>query len=505
MRRRFHDALGSRIARLGLTAALVLAACGATALAANGGLIVAHPSQLTFEELRFQPPRPDAYRHTLKCGVTAYVAENHVVPTFEVSILVRAGSMYESPEKAGLADMVGYLMRNGGVAGMTAQALDERLAFLAADLSVRIGDDQGQARLFCLSKDMDEGLALLRRVLHDPVFDPAVLERYRTDVLSGLEQRNAESARIEDREWAFLMYGNHPCTNETRRTGASVSAITRDDLVAFHQKTFFPKNFILAVSGDFKTAELLKKLDAMLADWPSPDLALPAIPDQIPDPTPGVYIIPKEGVNQSRIRVGHLGVKRDIPEQYALAVMNDILGGGGFSSRITRRVRSDEGLAYNTGSRFDRPVLYPGTFRAWFQTKHETAAFGTRLIVDEIRRIRTELCSEEAVATAKASLIGELVDPFNSKNAIVSTFAEDDFTKRPDAYWQEYRQNVEAVTPQDVQAAAQAFLHPDRLVYLVVGDPAAVEAGSEKHPERFTDFGPVTILPLRNPVTLEIQ
>jgi len=505
MQRRIRDARGTGTARRWIAAALLLAVSGLAASAMADEPIVGHPSQLTFKELNYQPPRPDAYRHTLRCGVTAYVAENHMVPTFEVSVLVHAGSMYEPPEKAGLADMVGYLMRNGGVAGLTAQALDERLAFLAADLSVRISDDQGQARLFCLSKDMDEGLALLRRVLHDPVFDAAVLERYRTDVLSGLEQRNSESARIEDREWAFLIYGIHPCTNETRRTGASVSGITRDDLVAFHQKYFFPKNFILAVSGDFKTAEVLKKLDAMLADWPSQDLALPAIPDQIPDPTPGVYIIPKEGVNQSRIRVGHLGVKRDIPEQYALTVMNDILGGGGFSSRIMRRVRSDEGLAYNTGSRFDRPVLYPGTFRAWFQTKHETAAFGTRLIVDEIRRIRTELWPEEAVATAKASLIGELVNPFNSKNAVVNTFAEDDFTNRPDAYWQEYQRNVEAVTPQDVLTAAQKFLHPDRLVYLVIGDPAAVQAGSEKHPERFTDFGPVTTLPLRDPVTLESE
>lgn len=509
MRRSFHDSLGPRTAGRAIwvvvAAAFMLAASSLAAGATADDPIVSHPSKLTFKELKYQPPRPDAYRHTLKCGVTAYIAENHEVPTFEVSVLVRAGSMYEPVEKAGLADMVGYVMRNGGVEGMTGKELDERLAFLAGDISVRVGDNHGAASLFCLAKDMDEGLALLRRVLRDPVFDPAVLDRYRADVLSGLEQRNSETSRIEDREWAFLIYGDHPCTNEMRRTGASVGAITREDLIAFHHKYFFPKNFILAVSGDFKTADVLKKLDAMLATWPNRDLALPPIPDQIPGPKPGVYIIPKEGVNQSRIRVGHLGVKRDIPEQYALTVMNEILGGGGFSSRITRRVRSDEGLAYNTGSRFDRPVRYPGTFRAWFQTKHETAAFGTRLIVDEINRIRTELCDEETVATAKAGIIGGVVNPFGSRNSIVNTFAEDDFTDRPDEYWQEYTKNVQAVTAQDVLAAAQAFLHPDRLVYLVIGDPAAIAAGSDKHPERFTDFGPVTTQPLRDPVTLEIK
>ena len=105
-------------------------------------------------------------------------------------------------------------------------------------------------------------------------------------------------------------------------------------MIAFHQKYFFPKNFILAVSGDFKTAEILTKLDNMLSDWPDQQLTLPVISDQIPAPKPGVYMIKKEDVNQSRIRVGHLGVKRDIPDQYALMVMNDILGGGGFNSRI---------------------------------------------------------------------------------------------------------------------------------------------------------------------------
>ncbi len=473
--------------------------------AASAGGIVDRPEKLEFKELKYQPPRPEACRHTLACGVTAYVMENHEVPTFEVTVVVRTGSMYEPVERAGVAGMTAYLMRNGGVEGMTGKELDERLAFLAGDIGVRIGDDRGRANLFCLAKDMDEGLAIFRRILRTPVFDQAILDRYRADILSELEQRNASTSGIEAREWEFLMYGNHPCTIPLRRTEKSIHSITREDLVAFHQKYFFPKNFILAVSGDFKTADVLKKLDALLADWPDHELSLPPIPDRIPDPKPGVYMIKKEDVNQSRIRVGHLGVKRDIPEQYALLVMNDILGGGGFNSRITRRVRSDEGLAYDAASMFERPVWYPGTFQAWFQTKHGTAAFGTRLIVDEIERIRTEFCDEEAIATSKAGFIGEMVNPFSSKNSIVNTFADDDYTDRPDAYWQDYAQNIEAVTAQDVLAAAQKFLHPDRLVYLVIGDPEAVAAGSDKHPERFSDFGEVTILPLRNPMTLEIE
>lgn len=495
--------LFSRSKTLALISLCFLVLASASGILADK--IVDHPDQLKYPELNYQPPKPDGYRHTLKCGVTAYVVENHDVPTIELSISIRTGSVYDPVEKAGLSGIAGYLMRNGGVEGMTAQQLDERLAFLAGEISVSIQDTRGRASLFCLSKDVDEGLGLLKKVLQRPVFDQAALDRYRNDILSEMKQRNASAAGIESREWAFLMYGDHPSTTSMRRTEKSVNSITREDLIAFHKKYFFPKNFIIAISGDFKTADILNKLDAMFAGWPDQQLTLPAIPDQIPAPKPGVYMVKKEDVNQSRIRVGHLGVKRDIPDQYALMVMNDILGGGGFNSRIVRRVRSDEGLAYNAGSSFDRPVNYPGTFQAWFQTKHATAAFGTGLIVDEINRIRTDKVDAEIVNNSKASFISDVVNPFSSKNSIVNTFADDDYTDRPDDYWQNYTKNMEAVTPDAVLAVAQKYLHPDQLVFLIVGDPDAVMKGSDKHKEKISDFGPITNIPLRDPMTLEIK
>ena len=465
--------------------------------------IVAHPDALKYEELNYTPPKPGDYRHKLKCGATAYVAENPEVPTLQLTIHVRTGSMYESVEKAGLAGIAAHLTRNGGVEGMTAAEFDERLALLAGEISIRIDESKGTVRLFCLSKDADAALELLGKMLRSPTFDQGALDRYRADVLSELAQRNASTGAIESREWQFLTYGDHPSSTSYRRTKASVESISRDDLIAFHEKDFFPKNFIFAVSGQFKTKEIVAKLNGMLEGWPDRELTLPGVPDRIPAVKPGVYMIAKEDVNQSRVRLGHIGVKRDIPDQYALMVMNDILGGGGFTSRIVRRVRSDEGLAYSAGSTFNRPVLYPGTFRAFFQTKHATAAFGTQLIITEIERIRSEKCDAEVVENAKASLIADVVNPFSSRNSIVNTFANDEYTGRPDDYWQKYAKNMEAVTPEAVLEAAKKHLHPDKLVFLVVGDPKAVEAGADKHPERYSDFGPVTILPLRDPMTLQ--
>ncbi|MEW5925810.1 MAG: pitrilysin family protein, partial [Candidatus Zixiibacteriota bacterium] len=348
MKRIPYILLLNRLTALMVIPALVIMLVIASVVSADD--IVDHPEKLQFKELKYQPPKPQDYRHKLKCGATAYIAENREMPTFDLTILVRTGSIYDPLEKAGLADMAGYLMRNGDVQGMTAKEIDERLAYLAGDISVNIGPTQGRIDLFCLSKDIDEGLMLLKKILYTPVFSQEALDRYRADILSDFEQRNASTEAIERREWNFLLYGDHPSTIPMRRTEQSVNSITRDDLAAFHKKYFFPGNFTFAIAGDFKTSDIIEKLNDLLGGWPDRKLELPVISDQIPGPKPGVYMIKKEDVNQSRIMVGHLGVKRDIPDQYALSVMNDLLGGGGFTSRITRRVRSDEGLAYNTGS-----------------------------------------------------------------------------------------------------------------------------------------------------------
>ena len=172
--------------------------------------IVDHPDKLKYEELKYQPPKPDGYRHTLKCGATAYVVENSIVPTFDLTIYGSHRLHVRTAGQGRIGDMTGYLMRNGGVQGMTAKEIDERLAFLAGEISVNIGDSRGRASLFCLSKDVDEGLGLLKKILRTPVFDQEALTRYRADVLSEMEQRNSSAAAIESREWQFLMYGDHP-------------------------------------------------------------------------------------------------------------------------------------------------------------------------------------------------------------------------------------------------------------------------------------------------------
>jgi predicted Zn-dependent peptidase len=318
-----------------------------------------------------------------------------------------------------------------------------------------------------------------------------------------MERRNDRSASIERREWTWLMRGREHFSGRYA-TAASLKGITRDDLVAFHRAWFHPGNFILSVSGDFESGEMLARLEEAFTGWPGEAPEVPPVPAPTFIPTPGVYVVDKE-VNQGRVRLGHLGIQRDNPDYFAALVMNDILGGGGFVSRITSRVRSDEGLAYSAGSSMRAGVFYPGTFRAGFQSKTRSCARATAIILEEIERIRSEKVSEEELVTARNSFIEILPRYFESKAEIVGTFAEDLYTGRRPDFWRGYRKGFEAVDADSVLAAARKYLHPERVVILAVGEAEGLLAGDPEHPDyQLSSLAEtVTLLELPDPLTLE--
>ncbi len=462
-----------------------------------------HPDQLTFKPLKYDPPKAKDFRHTLKNGAVVYIAEDRELPLINISIIIRTGSYLDPEGKEGLAAMVGSLLRDGGTQSLTPDSLDERLDFLAASISTSIGGTQGSATLNVLTQNLDDGLALFVDILKHPRFDEERMRLYKERTLQRMKRRNDHTASIERREWNRLMYGEDFFINRLP-TKKSIESITREDLIEFHRKYFYPANFIFAVSGDFKKKDMLKKLEKAFANWPNRGTKIPPVPRPKREPEPGIYMVHKD-VNQGRISIGHWAIERGNPDEFALRVMNDILGGGGFTSRIMSRVRSDEGLAYSAGSRFGIGVYYPGVFRAYFQSKTPTCAYATSIVLEEINRIRTEKVSEEELQTSINSFIETFPQNFGTAARTVRTFAQDEYTERDPDYWQNYRDNFRKVTADDVLRVAKKYLHPDKLVILGVGNVDDMLKGYDKHPVKFTDFGlgEVKRLPLRDPLTLE--
>lgn len=464
------------------------------------------PEKLTFPPLVYDAPNPADYREELESGAIVYIYPDRERPLIDLSVNIRAGSFLDTEGKEGLANLTGHLMARGGIPSKPANELDEELEFLAARLSSSFGGLNGSISLNLLSKDADRGFEILRAVLAAPSFQEDKLALRKTQLLQGLKQRNDDSRNIESRERNFLAYGENFWFNR-HTTAASLESIRREDLLAFHHEWVHPRNFIVSISGDFDRDAMLERLDGVFAAWPHPGKKSPPVPQEREYGKSGVYIVDKD-VNQGRVSIMLPGIRWDDPDFYAIQVMNDVLGGGGFTSRITNRVRSDEGLAYSAGSSFPGGSHYPVVFRAGFQSKSRTVAYATSIVLEEIERIAGEPVSAEELLTAKKSFIDTFPNNFASSAQVVSAFAGDEmigrYARQPN-YWADYRDNIEAVDIAAVQRVAKRRLRLGQVIILIVGQKEEILKGHPDHPVELGRLakGGVKELPMRDPLTMK--
>ncbi len=484
---------------------ITLAACGVIhAEKPAADPIVTHPSELKYPPFEYSVPPAKQFREVLPNGMVVFIAEDRMLPTFDMTVRVRTGGAFDPEGKTGLAQLTGSQIRDGGTKSLTPDELDDKVEFLAAGMFSGISDEQGNAGLSLLSKDIDEGLNLFIEMLRYPRLDEDRFQKAKDRVLQNIKRRNDSTSGIEGIEWGFLMDGDNHYSNRYE-SSETINAITRDDMIAFHKKYYHPGNMIVGVTGDFDRDEMLKKIESAFADWPVGELAPKTFPKPDHEPIPGVYVIHKDDVNQARVSMGHKSIMRGTPDYFPAFVMNGLLGGSGFQSRLMKEVRSKEGLAYDTGSSFGQGTYYPGDFRCWFQTKSNACAYATKLVLAEIERLQTELASKEEVDSV-ISLFSEYFPQFfPTKLDLLRTYIADEYTGRDPEFWQSYVANLKKVTPEDVMRVAKKYLHPDQMVIVAVGDMDTIlQGGHDKDPDlRMEQFGNITKLGVRDPDTLK--
>ena len=460
------------------------------------------PEDLVFGTIDWNIPDAAGLRSELSNGTPVYTKPDNQFPLVNIAVYFRGGRYLEPTGQEGLATIADEVWRTGGAGELTAGELDEELDFLAARLRTSIGDVTGSVSLNVLTKDLDAAMALMMDVLTKPRFQEDRFIKAKDDLIQGMKTRNDNMASIEGREWKRLIYGDDFFLNRLS-TQASVDAITAEQAKKFATSFIRADNIVVAVSGDFEPAAMKALLERTIGKLPKLDAPLPDIPQPDHTPTPGVYVVNKEDVNQGRVSYGHIGYKLGDPDEFALMIGNDILGGGGFTSRMMKTIRSDEGLAYGAYSTIGFPTTYPGTFRALFQSKSSTCAYAAELGFNIIGELRTDTVTDEELTVSKNQAIETFPKSFSSAAQTVSVFAIDELLGRSHDYWMNYRDKVKAVNTKDIREAFKKKIHPENMIVLVVGNIGEIMAGHPDHEASFAEFGPITELPLRDPMTLE--
>ena len=464
--------------------------------------IPSRPEAIAFEPLAFEPPAAASFRRQLPDGTVVYLAPSREFPLVNLVMTFKGGSSLDPADLPGLASMTARLVREGGAEGLSPAEFDETLDFLATEVAVNANDTFTTATMNCLKSNLDESLKLFMAMLRTPAFDAGRLDTTKARLTESLKQRNDDASSILGREWKRLLYGPEHFEG-SQPTGATVAAIDRDRLLAMHRRIFHPGNVIIAVSGDFDEQEMLSRLEQALAGWergePAPD---PVAPEVVLEP--GLYHVPKE-IPQGKVVMGLRSIDRDDPDLIPFLLLDEILGAGGFTSRLMQQVRSNEGLAYSVRSTVTPKVYYPGDFRAGFESKNATVALATKIVLDEIGKVRNDLVTEDELETAKQSLVETFPRQFESKPQMLRVFVNDEWTGRAADYWQTFREKVKAVTREDLQRVAKKHLDPEKMAILVVGDWDEIAPGDLEKRASMQDFfgGKVTHLPLRDPLTLE--
>jgi predicted Zn-dependent peptidase len=295
-----------------------------------------HPSDLTYKPIKLNPPVPD--KTVLKNGMVIYTLEDHELPIFAINAVIKTGAIYVPEEKAGLASITGSVMRSGGTKNMTWEEIDEKLEFIAGSVETLIGSDSGSASLSVMIKDIDEGLKIFADVLMHPVFAQEKIDIIKNQAIEAIRRENDNPGQVARREFRRLLYRDHPYGHKS--TIESVSSITREGIIAFHKKYYHPNNIMFAISGDFNKEEILDKIRSVFKDWKKEKIDFPEVPPVKKDLNRSVNYIYKD-VKQSVIRLGHMGIDYRNLDHYAVILMNYILGGGSFQSRMMQDIRND--------------------------------------------------------------------------------------------------------------------------------------------------------------------
>jgi zinc protease len=429
----------------------------------------------------FKPQQPR--RIELANGLVIYLQEDHELPFINGSILIRGGSRDEPAAKIGLVSLYGQTWRTSGTARASGDVLDNQLAARAA--SIETGGSQAVTSMHwsSLKTDFDSVFASSIDLLLHPAFNQQKLDLAKRQMDARIARRNDDAPGIAARIAIQQVYG--PTSPYGRISQyATVDAVKLADLEAWHRNTVVPNNMMVAVSGDFDSAQMEAKLRATFEGMQR-GTPVPALNIDFAGPKPGVYFVDKPDVDQSTVYTVGLGTVQSNPDYYALSVMNEVFSGGGFGSRLFNNVRTKLGLAYEVAGEFSADFDHPGIFFGVAATKSSSTVPATQAVLDEIGRLKTDPPTPAEMKRAKDDLLNSFIFNYDTPEKVLSQQITLAFYNYPADFLEKYKDGIEHVTAPDVTRVANKYIDVSKLAIVVVGN------GSEIKPP-LSGLGPVS-------------
>lgn len=406
-------------------------------------------------------------RVTTPGGIEAWLVEEHAVPVIAVEIGFRGGARVEPDGREGLADMMMALL-DEGAGDLDAEAFQKRLEERAISLGFDGGRDGVYASLRTLSGEREEGFRLLGLALRAPRFDDEPVARVRSQLLAQLKRQAEDPDTVAAKRWFSAAFPDHPYGRDSSGSEASLRAISVDDLKAFAARSLARDRMKIAVVGDIDRRTLARLLDAALLGLPASSPA-----DETPEAVPtgkARLLVERRPLPQTVVVFGSAGLKRADPDYIPAFVLNYMMGGGGFASRLTEEVREKRGLAYSVYS-YLLPLDHAGLVLGGLATENAHVKDAIALVRAEQRRMLTKGVSAEELKNAKTYLTGSYPLRFDTNAKIASELVGIQLEDLGIDYVDKRNALIEAVTLEDLKRVAPRVLDPDGLLVSVVGDP----------------------------------
>jgi zinc protease len=415
----------------------------------------------------FHPQEPK--RIVLSNGMVIFLQEDHELPTIDGVARIRGGSRSEPAAKVGLTALYSEVWRTGGTKAETGDQLDDYLEIRAAKVETGGNDDSTTISLSCLKDDFNDVFKIFSELLRAPAFREDKLDLAKREAFDAISRRNDEISDIAHREAAKLAYGSN---NPYARTPeyVTIAAVARQDLVDWHQTYVHPNNVIIGIVGDFDSAQMEATLRKAFGEWQKgPPAKAPEI--HFEPAKPGYYLVKKEDVNQSNVRMVGLGTTRNNPDYFPIEVFNEVFTGG-FASRLVQSLRTAQGLAYAVGGGIGARFDHPGIEQFAVGTKSSTTVEAIHGLYAQIDELNTKPITDAEIARAKDSILNAFVFNFDTPDKVLRERMAYEFYGYPPDFLERYRAGIEKVTTADVARIIPKYVHKDQMAVLVVGNPA---------------------------------